>query len=186
MKIINQTEYLSLRDELNEFVVLCRKYNYTPSKSEFDEIIKFILLNQTAIGALCESYEAEPQSLLNHLYESYDFDESNAINEKEDDDTNDFDSAVGTATTGVKAAGAGIAIAAGSVIDSGESVAMLIHYFFKKSKIKSMVEKELEAELQKLQGYGKLAELKMKLGELTDDEDVDIKWPSMATISSEK
>ena len=106
MKLINYDEYNSLRGELNEFVVLCKKYNYTPSKNDFDDIIRFILL-QSGSGSttLCESYEINPFKLLSHLYESYEFNESDFINEG--DGGKDFDSATGTVTTGVKAAAAG-------------------------------------------------------------------------------
>jgi hypothetical protein len=175
MKLIDQNEYLSLREELNEFVVLCNKYKYTPSKDEFDDAIRFILL-QHGGGAshLCESYEINPFNLLNHLYESYGFDSSLSIDEvdRAANPEADFDSAVGTATSVVKGAAVG-------ALAKAVGVAILISYLFKKGKIKSLVNAELAAELDKLKGWQKLAEERKKLAELKG-ETTKIDWPGMA------
>ena len=176
MKLINYDEYNSLRGELNEFVVLCKKYNYTPSKNDFDDIIRFILL-QSGSGSttLCESYEINPFKLLSHLYESYEFNESDVINEDELSGEKDFDSATGTVTTGVKAAAAGAAVGA-------LAVGAFISYLFKRGKIKKMVKAELEAELNKLKGWNELADLRNKLAKL-EGNTVKIDWPGMAKSS---
>ena len=173
MKLINYDEYNSLRGELNEFVVLCKKYNYTPSKNDFDDIIRFILLQSgSGTTTLCESYEINPFTLISHLYESFEFDESNVINEADADGKADFDSATGTATTVVKGAAAGAAVGA-------LAVGAFISYLFKRGKIKKMVKAELDAELNKLKGWQKLADLRNQLAEL-EGETVKIDWPGMA------
>ena len=179
MKLIHYDEYNYLRGELNEFVVLCKKYNYTPSKNDFDDIIRFILL-QSSSGSttLCESYEINPFKLLSHLYESYDFNESDVINEGDDEAyTKDFDSATGTVTTGVKAAAAGAAVGA-------LAVGAFISYLFKRGKIKKMVKAELDAELKKLKGWTELANLRTELGKRKGETSVKIDWPGMAKGSA--
>ena len=175
MKLINYDEYNSLRVELNEFVVLCKKYNYTPSKNEFDDAIRFILLQSSTGTALCESYEINPFKILNHLYESFEFDKSLVIDESGQDPytgEKDFDSAVGTVTTGAKMAGA-------AALGGAVAVGVFISYLFKKGKVKKMVKAELDAELNKLQGWQKLAEERNKLAKLKG-ESVKIDWPGMA------
>ena len=49
MKLIKQSTYTYLQNELNEFVVLCKSQNYRPIKDDFDDIIKFLLLEQFQI-----------------------------------------------------------------------------------------------------------------------------------------
>jgi hypothetical protein len=178
MKLIHYDEYNSLREELNEFVVLCKKYNYTPSKNDFDEIIRFILLQSgSGTTTLCESYEINPFKLLSHLYESYEFDESNAIDEADADGKADFDSATGTVTTAVKATGA-------AAIGGAVAVGIFISYLFKKGKIKKMVKAELDAELNKLKGWTELANLRTELGKRKGETSVKIDWPGMAKGSA--
>lgn len=184
MNLIKTEEYLELRSELNEYVVLCNKYNYTPSKSEFDDIIRFILLYQNGGTTLCENYELNPFKLLNHLYESYGFDESNVVLEAGEGQTpydpeKDFDSAYGSVKTGV--AMAGVAAAAAVV-----GAAKLIQYFFKKKKIKKACDAELEAEKKKLQGgWIELSVKKKKLAAITG-ETTKIDWPGMATAPGDE
>lgn len=181
MKLIDPNEYLLLREELNEFVTLCNRYNYTPSKDEFDDVIRFILLQQGGGAShLCESYELNPFKLMNNLYASFDFDESNHIDEAGSGSTyepeKDFDSAVGTVTTGAKMAGA-------AALGGAVAVGVFISYLFKKGKIKSMVQKELDAEMKKLQGYQELATKRKELAVLKG-ETVKMEWPGMATGSA--
>jgi hypothetical protein len=175
MKLIDPNEYLLLREELNEFVTLCNRYNYTPSKDEFDDVIRFILLQQGGGAShLCESYELNPFKLLNNLYESFEFDESNYIDEAGTgsiyEPEKDFDSAVGSVTTGAKMAVAGAAITA-------VAVGVYIAYLFKKSKVKKAVNKEKDAEIKKLEGFAKLSELKKKLKSLDPKASTKIKLP---------
>lgn len=174
MKIINFNEFNLLREELNEFVVICNNYKYTPTKEEFDDVIRFILLQSGNGGAtLCESYETNPFDILNHLYESYGFLEKNTLNEEAYDPQKDTESAVGLVIAAGGAAAAGVA---GTAIGIGK----WIQYLFKKKKVKKACAKELEAEVSKIQmGWNKLAGLKKKLSEITG-ETQQIEWPGMA------
>ena len=119
---------------------------------------------------------------MNHLYESFDFDEIHYIDEAAKDSTYDagadYDSAVGTATTGVKMAGA-------AALGGAVAVGVFISYLFKKGKIKGMVQKELDAEMKKLQGYQELATKRKELAVLKG-ETVKMEWPGMASGGSSK
>lgn len=164
MNILTPEQFVDLTDELNEFVVLCRDYNYTPRKDEFDEMIKFILLyHGGGASHLCESYENNKFNLLDNLYENYGFD----INEATISDPEaDYDSAVGTATSAVKGAAKGAAAVAGLAVGGIIGVGAYIKYLFKKSKVKKSISKEFDIEKRKLDGWIKLQELKNKLSEL--------------------
>jgi hypothetical protein len=185
MKLINYDEYNSLRCELNEFVVLCKKYNYTPSKNDFDDIIRFILLQSgSGTTTLCESYEINPFKLLSHLYESFEFDESFVIDEAGEGQEpytgeRDFDSAMGSATSAVTTAAAGAAIGA-------VATGVFISYLFKKGKIKKLVKAELDAELNKLKGWTELANKRNELGKRKGETSVKIDWPGMASGGGSK
>jgi hypothetical protein len=186
MRLIDQSEYSSLRSELNEYAVLCNAYNYTPKRSEFDDIIRFILLlnNDSAGGSrLCESYELNPFPILDHLYESFGFDE----NYHEDfeivieagegqvpyDPEKDTESA-----TGLVIAGGAAAVAGAAALTVG--VGKWIQYLMKKGKVKKSVDAEFAAEMKKLQsGYLEIAADKKKLAALTGEEQ-KMDWPGMA------
>ena len=183
MKLINYDEYNSLRDELNEFVVLCNKYNHTPSKNDFDDIIRFILLQSgSGTTTLCESYEMNPFKILTHLYESYNFNEDDVINEAGEGQEpytgeRDFDSAMGSATSAVTTAAAGAAIGA-------VATGVFISYLFKRGKVKKLVQSELDAELNKLSGWQALADKINQLAKLEGKGSIKISWPGMATSGS--
>jgi len=158
MKFIDVSieDYSNLRSELNEFVVLAKTHNYNPSKEEFDDIIKFILLYQSGTSTLCESYssgESSSEKLLNQLYESFNLTE----------DEKDFDSAAATATTAVKGAAAGIGMAA-------VGIGALIAFLFKRGKIKKSVEKEFKPEMDRLESYKTINKLKAELHKLEGGE----------------
>lgn len=179
MKLINFNEYNSLKQELNEYVVLCNKYKYTPSKDEFDDMIRFILLlSGSGSSTLCESYEINPFPVINHLYESFGFDESNVIEggfgQEPQTGEKDFDSATGLVIATGAAVTAGVA---GAAIGIGK----WIQYLFKKKKVKKACDAELQAELAKLgKGWNELAANKKKLAALSG-ETQSIDWPGMAS-----
>jgi hypothetical protein len=166
MKLIDQSDYVALREELNEYMVLCNQYKHTPSKQEFDEIVKFLLLYQTGVGHMCESVanEFSPESSLSkHLYESYELDllseddgwTGGDAGGKYYDPQKDFDSAVDTAKSAVKGAALGVL-----------AVGLLIAYLLKKRKVKKSVAAEFEATQDRFKDYAKLNELKLKKWEL--------------------
>lgn len=180
MKLIYPNEYSDLRSELNEFVILCKSQNYRPVQEDFNEIIKFLLLNHTAVGHMCESFESNPDSIVNHLFESFSediesIDEYTAFaGDSSYDNKEDFKTATGLVKTGAMVAG-GAAIA--GVVATG----MYVQYLFKKGKVKKMIQKELDAELQKLSQYQKLAQMKQKLGDLKGEKVGAVDFPGMAT-----
>ena len=179
MKLIYPNEYSDLRSELNEFVILCKTQNYRPVQEDFNEIIKFLLLNHTSVGHLCESFEANPNSIVNHLFESFseDIESIDEVAFKGDssyDNSKDFDTATGLVGAGIKGAAAGALVGA-------VATGMFVQYLFKKGKVKKMVQKELDAELQKLGKYQKLHDLKKQLGKLKGEAPSAVEFPTMAS-----
>jgi hypothetical protein len=209
MKLVPFNEYSELRNELNEFVVMCKHYDYRPKGSDFHEIIKFLLLNVDSAGGsrLCESFEAEPDKMVNHLENSFseyiesieESEESNSILRKmyidevnelglnevmfkgdsEYDNKKDFDTATGMVGTAATATLATAAVGAAAV-------GMYVQYLFKKGKLKKMVQKELDAELGKLEPYKNLAKMKQQLKDLADklpeppEVSLSVEFPTMA------
>lgn len=178
MKLIYPNEYSDLRSELNEFVILCKTQNYRPVQEDFNEIIKFLLLNHTAVGHMCESFEANPDSIVNHLFESFNediesIDEVAFAGDSSYDNKADFDTATGAVGTGIKAAAAGALVGAAAT-------GMFVQYLFKKGKVKKMVQKELDAELQKLAKYQKLYDLKKDLAKKKGENPSAVEFPTMA------
>jgi hypothetical protein len=179
MKLIYPNEYSDLRSELNEFVTLCKSQNYRPVQDDFNEIIKFLLLNHTAVGHMCESFESNPDTIVNHLFESFtedieSIDEYTAFKGSSSyDNSKDFDTATGIVKTGAAVAG-GVAVA-GAV-----ATGMYVQYLFKKGKVKKLVQKELDAELQKLGKYKKLYDLKKDLAKKKGENPSAVEFPTMA------
>jgi hypothetical protein len=181
MKLIYPNEYSDLRSELNEFVILCKTKNYRPVQEDFNEIIKFLLLNHTAVGHMCESFEANPNSIVNHLFESFSediesIDEVAFAGDSSYDNKADFDTATGLVGTGAKAA-------VGGAVVGAVATGMFVQYLFKKGKVKKMVQKELDAELQKLGKYQKLYDLKKQLAKEKGDGESPsaVEFPTMAS-----
>lgn len=178
MKLIYPNEYSDLRSELNEFVILCKTQNYRPVQEDFNEIIKFLLLNHTAVGHMCESFEENPNSIVNHLFESFneDIESIDEVAFKGDssyDNSKDFDTATGMVGAGIKGAAAGALVGA-------VATGMFVQYLFKKGKVKKLIQKELDAELQKLGKYQKLHDLKKQLGKEKGEAPGKVDFPAMA------
>lgn len=180
MKLIYPNEYSDLRSELNEFVILCKTQNYRPVQEDFNEIIKFLLLNHTAVGHMCESFESNPDSITNHLFESFseDIESIDEYTAFAGDSTYDNKEDFKTATGMVGAAAKGVA--AGAVVGA-VATGMYVQYLFKKGKVKKLVQKELDAELQKLGKYQKLHDLKKQLGKLKGEAPGKVDFPGMAS-----
>jgi hypothetical protein len=162
MKLITSEEYSIVREELNEFVVLCSKNKYNPTKEDFKDIIDFLLLYNGASTTLCESV------LLNSLYEEF-----YSINESDYDPSKDFDSAVGM--VGAAATGA-LAIGAIGVYKTGQ----WIKFLFKRGKVKKSVQDEFKGEEQKLKEYELLNKLIEKKAKLEGKETWTAEYPSLA------
>ncbi len=168
---ISVEDYSNLRSELNEFVALAKTHNHNPSKEEFDDIIKFILLYQSGTSTLCESYssgESSSEKLLNQLYESFNLNE----------DEKDFDSAFGTVKTAGLAAGAG-------ALAAGVGAAILISYLFKRKKVRKSIEAEFEPDFQRLKTYEKINSLKAELHELKEEKgEPKTKTPGLTKVAA--
>jgi hypothetical protein len=147
MKLISPIEYSILSDELNEFVTLCNKYNYQPTKEDVEDIVKFLLLYNSASTTLCESI------LIDKLYESSVYDPQK-----------DWESATGLAV-------AGGALAVIGSVWAVKNTAKYIKYLFKKGKVKKAIAAEYQLEFDKLEQYKKLNILKAKVAELEGNPD---------------
>jgi hypothetical protein len=152
MKLISPIEYSALSDELNEFVTICNRYNYRPSKDEFQEIINFLLLFQSGTATLCESY------LLDSLYE-----EKVNLFETTYNPEKDYESVTGIVGTAVKATGA--AALAGAI-----GVGMFVQYLFKKGKIKAAAAKEGDAMMKKLEPFKTIYQKRKQLASLKGED----------------
>lgn len=167
MKLISKDEYLLLRNEMSEFVDLCNENNYIPEKSDFEEIIEFILTSDDEMSNLFESYESNSNFLVDSIYESFTLNEVKFKGDVEYDNKKDFDAAV--KGVGVAAVAAGAAVV---------GVGMWIKYLFRKRKIKKMIKKQTEMNLGKLKSYSNISGMKIKLAELEGEEPGSIEWPS--------
>jgi len=171
--MIYPSQAIQIRPDLIEYRELCSKFGYQPSKEEYEETLKFLLLFHTGIGHTCESSEVDffYENMEMHLLE-------NNINESlfesaliaEDSNTvadvaKEKDAALGlVAAAGMGAAGAGAAAVVG--------VGMFISYLMKKGKVKSAVKSELSGMMKKLDPfqiiYKKSEELAKLKGETFD------------------
>jgi len=171
--MIYPSQAIQIRPDLIEYRELCSKFGYQPSKEEYEETLKFLLLFHTGIGHTCESSEVDffYENMEMHLLE-------NNINESlfesaliaEDSNTvadvaKEKDAALGlVAAAGVGAAGVGAAAVVG--------VGMFISYLMKKGKVKSAVKSELSGMMKKLDPfqiiYKKSEELAKLKGETFD------------------
>ena len=167
MKLISKDEYLLLRNEISAFVNLCNENNYIPEKSDFEEIIEFVLESDDEMSNLFESYESNSNFIVESLYDSFELNEVKFKGDVEYDNKKDFDAAV----KGVGMA----AVAAGA---AAVGVGAWIHYLFKKRKVKKLVTKQTELNISKIKEYGNLISMKNKLAELEGAEPSSPEWPS--------
>jgi len=177
MKLISKEEYLILNADIQEFVNLCNENNYIPTKSDFKDIIEFILESEDKLSNINESYESNSNFIVESLYDSFELNEVKFKGDNEYDNAEDFKTATGMVKniankTAMIAGGAALAGVAGTGI--------FVQWLFKKGKVKKLVSKELDSELDKLKGYQKLADLKNKLAELKGEEVGKIEFPTMA------
>ena len=57
--MIYPSQAIQIRPDLIEYRELCSKFGYQPSKEEYEETLKFLLLFHTGIGHTCESSEVD-------------------------------------------------------------------------------------------------------------------------------
>jgi hypothetical protein len=170
MSFILPTNVLGIQNEMKTYKQLCLQYDYTPAQKEYEDIVRFILLFSG--DGISESIINENSSSLDYLYESFveDLDEARA----ETNGEAEFDTAVGTAVAGVKAAknavvGAGVAAGAGVAL-AAVGIGAWISYMFKKGKVKKAANKEYDAADTQLNDYAKIYQLKSKKAELEGRE----------------
>ena len=82
MNMISPILYTTIRSEMKHYTELCNEFDHTPSKQEFEDQIKFLLLYHTGIGITCEA------SLVDNIYRSFDLiTEDNDYDPKKDVDS---------------------------------------------------------------------------------------------------
>lgn len=171
--MIYPSQAIQIRPDLIEYRELCSKFGYQPSKEEYEETLKFLLLFHTGIGHTCESSEVdffyenmEMHLLENNLNES--LIETYFLNEADgegafDNPSIEKDSAIGL-LTGLTKVGAGLALA--GAVGAG----ILIQYLYKKGKVKGAAQAELAATMKKLEPYQELYNAKKELAALKGEE----------------
>lgn len=163
MMFIRPTNVLRIQEELKEFQRLCAEYNHSPAKEEFEDIVKFILLQSgSATGALSESVS---EFDMDYLFENFKerlepLLEGSAI---ETDGEAEWDTAVGTVNSVAKKVGASIVLGAATA-------GLYIAFLFKKGKIKGSIEKEKSLEMKKIDKFQDIVDLKVELSKLKGTE----------------
>lgn len=171
--MIYPSQAIQIRPDLIEYRELCSKFGYQPSKEEYEETLKFLLLFHTGIGHTCESNEIDffYEDLEMHLLENnvnLNLLESTILNEAGDsgafaDAAKEKDTALGL-ISGAGMAATGLALA--GVVGAG----ILIQYLFKKGKVKGQAAGELAATMKKLEPYQELYDAKKELAALKGEE----------------
>ena len=177
MIFIRPTNVLRIQEELKEFQKLCAEFNHSPAKEEFEDIVKFILLQSgSATGALSESIS---ESDVDYLFENF--------NERLEpllegsplttDGEAEFDTAAGAVKTAAKTAGV---LAIGAAVGVGVWIA----YMFKKSKVKSAVKAENAAAMQILDDYSALYQKKVELAKLEKKDTPKAEYPGYPSYTA--
>lgn len=154
------TDILKIQEELKEYRRLCVNYGYVPDRNEFDEIIKFLLLNQGGQGgAMMESVVSDWKTIdpgVDYLYKNL----NKEINEEiEAGGSQFFDSAMDTVRSSSNIA---VGLVAGTALVAG----LWIAYMFKKSKVKSSIKNELSVAMDILDDYSTIYKKKLELAKL--------------------
>jgi hypothetical protein len=170
--MIYPSQTIQIRPDLKGYRDICSRYGYQPSKEEYEEVLKFLLLFHTSIGHTCESKdvdflynEMEMHLLENNINESVLIDD--IILERGEgsfaDLSKEKDAALGLLTA------AGVA-AAGTAVLGAVAAGVLIQYLFKKGKVKAAAQAELAASMKKLEPYQELYNAKKELAALKGEE----------------
>jgi hypothetical protein len=149
---VSPINVLKIQQELKEYQDLCRQYNYSPAKKEFDEIVKFILLYSG--NGIYESTKLE-ENVSDYLFENFQF----KLNEA-------FEAGDDTASTAVGLAGDVGKGAVGLAAVGAEKIGTWITYFWKKGKVKKFADKPFQMSNKLLDEYGQIYKLKVKKAEL--------------------
>jgi len=168
--MIYPSQAIQIRPDLKEYRELCSKFGYQPSKEEYEETLKFLLLFHTGIGHTCESHEVNffYEDMEMHLLENnlnQNLFESVLISEAKSfaDPGAEKDTALGL----IGVAGAA---AAGTAVLGAVAAGVLIQYLFKKGKVKGAAQAELAASMKKLEPYQELYNAKKELAALKGEE----------------
>jgi hypothetical protein len=169
--MIYPSQAIQIRPDLKEYRELCSKFGHQPTKEEYEETLKFLLLFHTGIGHTCESREVDffYEDMEMHLLENnlnQDLFESTFLNEEGGafaDAAKEKDTALGLIS------GAGMA-AGGLALAGAVGAGILIQYLFKKGKVKGAAQAELAATMKKLEPYQELYNAKKELAALKGEE----------------
>lgn len=182
---IQPMNVLRIQEELKRYRELCLQFRYTPARSEFDDIVNFILLQSGSGGILGESTNSIDEDLnestSNYLFESFMQTLEYELNEKgggthiETDGEGNFDTAVGLthgyAKKGVMA-----------VVGAAALAGLYIAYLMKKGKLKASMQQEHQLEMQKLNLYEKVITIGVKLAKMkgeTQPKLTDLTQPAL-------
>lgn len=179
---IQPMNVLRIQEELKRYRELCLQFRYTPARSEFDDIVNFILLQSGSGGILGESTNSIDEDLnestSNYLFESFIETLEGELNEAphiETDGEGNFDTAVGLthgyAKKGVMA-----------VVGAAALAGLYIAYLMKKGKLKASMQQEHQLEMQKLNLYEKVITIGVKLAKMkgeTQPKLTDLTQPAL-------
>ena len=177
--MIYPSQAIQIRPDLIEYRELCSKFGYQPSKEEYEETLKFLLLFHTGIGHTCESNEVDffYENMDMHLLENnvnQSLIEMYFLNEGGDGSFDapkiEKDSAIGLLHGGAMAAGGALAGAGALAVVGVVKVGGLIQYLFKKGKVKSAAKAELGIAMKKLEPYQEIYKIKKELATLKGEE----------------
>jgi len=179
---IQPMNVLRIQEELKRYRELCLQFRHKPVRSEFDDIVNFILLQTGADSFLGESTNLidEPlnESTSNYLFESFMEKlevELNEAQHEEPDTVGNFDTTVGLvhgyAKKGVMA-----------VVGAAALAGLYIAYLMKKGKLKGSMQQEHQLEMQKLGLYEKVITIGVKLAKMkgeTQPKLTDLTQPAL-------
>lgn len=152
---------IRIQQELVDYKNLCKEFNYSPAKKEFDDIVNFILLNSGSDIGMFESSNYEKNS--NYLYEN--FINSLQLLERGGSSSVEYTGEEGVedlASLGfhtARKAAVGLAVGAGAA-------AVYIAYRFKKKKLDAALKKENDIEMKKLDIFKDISDLAIKIAKL--------------------
>jgi hypothetical protein len=155
MMFVQPLNILRVQEELKKYQELCNQYNHSPAKKEFEDIVKFILLQSGDSGNIFESNDFT----IDYLYDNF----MNKLNEaSEIDAEGEFNTVAGAAIGATKKILGGLAIGAALT-------GVYIAFLFKKGKLKASLENEKKIEMDKLNSFKKIIDLSIQVSKLKNE-----------------
>ena len=178
---IQPMNVLLIQDELKKYRELCLRFQHSPAKEEFDDIVQFILLHSGNNAEMHESINYKTNSTINYLYETFIEDLSEELNERGDSSGVEIDAAAET-DTAVALTYSTAKKALVGALGLGVAAVLYIGYLMKRGKLKSAMDKEQQLEMQKLKLYEKVVTIAIKLAKLKGEPQpklTDLTRPSL-------